>query len=59
VVAARRVAIQCRQYSVREGVVTLDGLIVAAANIAITVRMSATRPYRHGWRIRAWRAGGE
>ncbi len=28
-------------------VFTLDRLIDAAANIGITVRMSATRPYRH------------
>jgi predicted XRE-type DNA-binding protein len=31
-----------------EDVFTLDRLIDAAANIGITVRMSATRPYRQG-----------
>ncbi len=31
-----------------EDVFTLDRLIDAAANIDITVRMSATRPYHHG-----------
>jgi predicted XRE-type DNA-binding protein len=31
-----------------EDVFTLDRLIDAAANIGITVRMTATRPYGHG-----------
>ena len=31
-----------------EDVFTLDRLIDAAANIGISVRMTATRPYRHG-----------
>jgi predicted XRE-type DNA-binding protein len=31
-----------------EDVFTLDRLIDAAANIGITVRMTATRPYRQG-----------
>lgn len=31
-----------------EDVFTLDRLIDAAANIGITVRMTATRPYLHG-----------
>jgi len=31
-----------------EDVFTLDRLIDAAANIGITVRMRATRPYRNG-----------
>ena len=31
-----------------EDVFTLDRLIDAAANIGITVRVSATRPYGHG-----------
>jgi hypothetical protein len=31
-----------------EDVFTLDRLIDAAANIGISVRMSATRPYRRG-----------
>ena len=31
-----------------DDVFTLDRLIDAAANIGIAVRMTATRPYRHG-----------
>lgn len=31
-----------------EDIFTLDRLIDAAANIGISVRMNATRPYRHG-----------
>ncbi len=31
-----------------EDVFTLDRLVDAAANIGITVRMTATRPYSHG-----------
>jgi predicted XRE-type DNA-binding protein len=39
---------QMSRLRAREDVFTLDRLIDAAANIGITVRMSATRPYRHG-----------
>jgi predicted XRE-type DNA-binding protein len=37
---------QMSRLRAREDVFTLDRLIDAAANIGITVRMSATRPYR-------------
>jgi predicted XRE-type DNA-binding protein len=39
---------QMSRLRAQEDVFTLDRLIDAAANIGITVRMSATRPYRHG-----------
>ena len=49
--AAERLGLSPGQMSrLRQGedVFTLDRLIDAAANIGITVRMSATRPYGHG-----------
>ena len=39
---------QMSRLRAREDVFTLDRLIDAAANIGIKVRMTATRPYRHG-----------
>ena len=39
---------QMRRLRQGEDVFTLDRLIDAAANIGVTVRMSATRPYRQG-----------
>jgi predicted XRE-type DNA-binding protein len=39
---------QMSRLKAREDIFTLDRLIDAAANIGITVRMSATRPYAHG-----------
>jgi predicted XRE-type DNA-binding protein len=39
---------QMSRLRAQEDVFTLDRLIDAAANIGITVRMNATRPYRHG-----------
>jgi predicted XRE-type DNA-binding protein len=39
---------QMSRLRAQEDVFTLDRLIDAAANIGITVRMSATRPYRQG-----------
>jgi predicted XRE-type DNA-binding protein len=39
---------QISRLRAKEDVFTLDRLINAAANIGITVRMSATRPYRQG-----------
>jgi predicted XRE-type DNA-binding protein len=39
---------QMSRLRAQEDVFTLDRLIDAAANIGITVRMTATRPYRHG-----------
>lgn len=39
---------QMSRLRAREDVFTLDRLIDAAANIGISVRMSATRPYGHG-----------
>ena len=39
---------QMSRLRAEEDIFTLDRLIDAAANIGITVRMNATRPYRHG-----------
>jgi predicted XRE-type DNA-binding protein len=39
---------QMSRLKAREDIFTLDRLIDAAANIGITVRMRATRPYLHG-----------
>jgi len=39
---------QMSRLKAEEDIFTLDRLIDAAANIGITVRMSATRPYRQG-----------
>ena len=39
---------QMSRLRAQEDVFTLDRLIDAAANIGITVRMTAARPYRHG-----------
>jgi predicted XRE-type DNA-binding protein len=38
---------QMSRLRAREDVFTVDRLIDAAANLGITVRMSATRPYAH------------
>ncbi len=39
---------QMSRLKAKDDIFTLDRLIDAAANIGITVRMSATRPYRNG-----------
>jgi len=39
---------QMSRLRAEEDIFTLDRLIDAAANIGITVRMTATRPYRQG-----------
>lgn len=39
---------QMSRLRAQEDVFTLDRLIDAATNIGITVRMTATRPYRYG-----------
>ena len=39
---------QMSRLKAKDDIFTLDRLIDAAANIGISVRMSATRPYRNG-----------